>query len=427
MTATAGPTSDKNGAAGNSGLLALLVVSAFINYVDRANLSIAAPLLKNDLGISATQLGMLLSAFFWTYSTFQIVSGWLVDRFDVNRIMALGFLVWSVATAATGIANTLAVLFVMRLLLGIGESVVYPSYSKILARHFPEQRRGFANAVIAAGVSCGPAFGLFAGGMLMSKVGWRPFFIALGLTSIAWLYPWLRWMSRQPAINISSGKQPAAGLRDILQQRSAWGTFAGLFCLNYVSYFLITWLPFYLVREREFSMGLMARVGGAAFLMSAMSATVSGWLSDRWIGSGGSPTLVRKTFMATGLTGAGISLAVCVMAGAAISVIFLFLASLFYGMCASNVWAITQTLAGPKAAGKWTGVQNFVGNMAGVVAPALTGYVVDRTGKFLLPFVITSVVAIVGSLFCLFVVGPIEQIEWKPASLLEPHSASPLA
>lgn len=427
MTATAGSTSDRKGAAGNSGLLALLVVSAFINYVDRANLSIAAPLLKNDLGISATQLGMLLSAFFWTYSTCQIVSGWLVDRFDVNRIMALGFLLWSAATAATGVANTLATLFVMRLLLGMGESVVYPSYSKILARHFPEQRRGFANAVIAAGVSCGPAFGLFAGGMLMAKIGWRPFFIALGLASLAWLYPWFRWMSRQLAINISGKRQPVPGVRDILRQRSAWGTFGGLFCLNYVSYFLITWLPFYLVREREFSMGLMAKVGGAAFLLSALSATASGLLSDRWISSGASPTLVRKTFMATGLTGAAISLTVCVVAGPAISVIFLFLASLFYGMCASNVWAMTQTLAGPKAAGKWTGVQNFVGNMAGVVAPALTGYVVDRTGKFLLPFVITSVVAVMGSLFCVFVVGPVEPIEWKPASLLEPNSLSPLA
>jgi MFS transporter, ACS family, D-galactonate transporter len=418
MSATAGTTSsERNSSAGNSGLLVLLVASAFINYLDRANLSIAAPMLKSDLGLSATQLGMLLSAFFWTYSTFQIVSGWLVDRFDVNRVMAFGFLLWSAATAGIGFAGSLATLFLMRLLLGMGESVAYPSYSKILSRYLPEERRGFANALIAAGVSCGPAFGVFAGGMLMARVGWRPFFVILGFGSLLWLYPWFRWMSRQPAIALSVVKQPAPTIPDILRQRSAWGTCGGLFSINYVSYFLITWLPYYLVREREFSMGRMAKVGGAAFLLSALSSTASGWLSDRWIASGSSPTLVRKTFMAGGLIGAGIFLSSCVVAGSTASVIFLYVASVFYGMCASNVWAITQTLAGPKAAGKWTGLQNFVGNMAGIVAPALTGFVVDRTGRFLWPFVITSAVAVTGSVFCLFVVGPVKQVAWiQPAS-----------
>src|SRR5665647_2305820 len=109
-----------------------LVLSVSINYIDRGNLSIAAPLLKDELGISATQLGSLLSAFFWTYSTFQIVSGWLVDRLNVTWVLAVGFLLWSAATAATGLAHGFAMLFVLRLVLGIGESVAYPCYSKIL-------------------------------------------------------------------------------------------------------------------------------------------------------------------------------------------------------------------------------------------------------------------------------------------------------
>jgi MFS family permease len=129
-------------------LLGLMFLSVFINYVDRGNLSIAAPMLKDEFKLSGSQLGILLSSFFWTYAGFQIISGWLVDRFDVKWVMAAGFFLWSGATAVTGVLHGFAILLVARLLLGAGESVAYPSYSKILARDFPEEQRGFANSVI---------------------------------------------------------------------------------------------------------------------------------------------------------------------------------------------------------------------------------------------------------------------------------------
>src|SRR6266487_6114421 len=121
--------------------LLLLVLSVLINYIDRGNLSIAAPLLKDELGMSASQLGILLSAFFWSYTAMQFVSGWLVDRFDVNLIIAAGYLLWSLATATTGIVQGFTILLAMRLLLGIGESVAFPSCSKILAQRLPEHHR----------------------------------------------------------------------------------------------------------------------------------------------------------------------------------------------------------------------------------------------------------------------------------------------
>jgi len=120
----------------------LLVLSVSINYIDRGNLSIAAPLLKDELGISASQLGILLSSFFWTYAACQILAGWLVDRFAVNWVLAVGFFLWSMATASTGLVHGFATLLCLRLLLGIGESVAYPCYSKILAAHFHEHQRG---------------------------------------------------------------------------------------------------------------------------------------------------------------------------------------------------------------------------------------------------------------------------------------------
>ena len=145
--------------------LVLLAICSVINYVDRGNLSIAAPLLKDELRISATQLGILLSAFFWTYTALQFVSGWIVDRFDVNRVIAAGFLLWSLATAATGLVRGFTMLLAMRLMLGVGESVMVPACSKILGFHLPEHHRGFANGVLQGAWSAGPAVGTLGAGL----------------------------------------------------------------------------------------------------------------------------------------------------------------------------------------------------------------------------------------------------------------------
>src|SRR3984885_16353935 len=139
------------------GVALLLAISVLINYVDRGTLAIAAPLLKEDLHLSPSQLGILLSAFFWTYAPFQIVSGWLVDKFDVNWLLALGLLIWSVATLTTGLLHGFALMFVVRLILGIGESGSYTSCNKIVAKHFQESLRGRVNGMVAAGWAGGPA------------------------------------------------------------------------------------------------------------------------------------------------------------------------------------------------------------------------------------------------------------------------------
>jgi MFS transporter, ACS family, D-galactonate transporter len=392
-------------------VLALLGIATFINYVDRGNLSIAAPMLKDELGISASQLGVLLSAFFWTYACLQLLSGWLVDRLNVNWVFAAGFLVWSAATAGTGIVHAFWTLLVLRLMLGVGESVAYPSYSKIIALHFPEEHRGLANSVISAGLVLGPGFGMLMGGMLMGRFGWRPFFLVLGLASFLWLIPWVKLMPKERD-SLHQDKTGAPSLSEFLRLRSAWGTSLGLFCGNYVSYFLITWLPFYLVRERHFSMDGMARIGGTIYLVGACFATLSGWLSDRWIMAGETPTRVRKAFVGGGLAFAGIFVGLSAVSGPVACVVLLLLGMIFFGAWSSNVWAITQTLAGPQAAGRWTGFQNFVGNLAGVVAPAVTGLVVDRTGHFYWAFAILAAVALLGTMFWVFLVGPVEQVVW---------------
>lgn len=416
-------THDSSRANGMDRVVFLLALSIFINYIDRSNLSIAAPLLKDELGLSASQLGTLLSAFFWTYGFMQIPAGWLVDRFDVKWVFAAGFFVWSAATASTALLHGFAAWIIIRVILGVGESVALPAYSNILGNHLPENRRGFANAAIMAGLALGPGVGMLVGGTVVGRFGWRPFFLALGLGSLVWLVPWVAWMPRRTVLS-PKASDPNVGILDILRQRSAWGTCLGQFCINYCLYFLVTWLPFYLVRGRHLSMNQMARVGGLVFLLAAVSAVAAGKFSDRWIAAGASATRVRKALLGVGLTGIGASLAAAAVAPDSIFVWVLAPAGICLGLNGCGCWAVAQTLAGPRVAGRWTGVQNFVGNFAGAVAPALTGYLLDRTGHFYWPFLITAIVAWVGALSWVIAVGPIEPVDWEKR-IRRSHSVDP--
>jgi MFS transporter, ACS family, D-galactonate transporter len=227
----------------------------------------------------------------------------------------------------------------------------------------------------------------------------------------------------------SSAAQTAAHQRlsflTILRQRSAIGTCLGLFCVNYCLYFLVTWLPFYLVRERHFSLREMALIGGGVFLTGAASAAVTGKLSDLWIVSGVSPTHARKTVLAV----AGCCFAIFVVGAVYLprtpSTVLLLLAGAAIGGGSSNVWAVTQSLAGVRAVGRWCGLQLFVGNLSGIAAPALTGILVDRTGHFHAAFVVMAGVAATGALVWIFVIGAIEPVVWPESAGVPEEVISP--
>lgn len=403
--------------------LTLLFIAILINYVDRGNLSIAAPLLKDELGVSASQLGILLSAFFWSYTAMQFVSGWLVDHFNASVVIAAGYLIWSLATSATGIVHGFAMLALMRLLLGLGESVAFPCCSKLLAQHLPEGSRGFANGVIVSAIRCGPAVGTFGAGLLMAKFGWRAVFIGIGLLSLLWVPAWMRWMPCRPQPASVTSAHTASAI-DILRQRSFWGASAGHFCGNYLLYFLVTWLPFYLVRERHLSMEDMSRIAAAYFLIDAASAMATGWLSDRFIRRGFTATLVRKSAMGLGYSTAAIALLVCGAASSDSYFFWLLAAGVGSGMGGSGTFAFSQTLAGVEAAGRWSGMQNGFGNFAGVFGPALTGYIVDWTGNFQAAFAITAAISMVGALAWTFGVGGLEPVRWGRKTVLQVHAGS---
>jgi len=395
--------------------LVLLALCLVINYIDRSNLSLAAPLLKEELHISATQLGILFSAFFLTYTALQFVSGWIVDRFDANRVIAVGFLVWSLATSMTGILRGFATLFMVRLVLGIGESVAIPAFSKILARYLPEHHRGFANGILVAAQKFGPAVGTLGAGFLIAKYGWRPVFIGIGVISLAWLPAWMKWMPRSDGLVHPVTTAPK--IVDILRRRSFWGACAGQFSSTNLLYFTLLWLPLYLMHEQQLSIQRMTMTASAFYLVDATSAMTTGWLADFWIRHGMTPTLVRKSVMATGHATAAIALTGCAFAGPHTYFGWLMAAGVGSGIAGSGIFTFGQTLAGPQAAGSWTGLQNGFANLSGVVGPWITGIVVDRTGHFQGAFLIVAVLLVSGGLSWVFVVGRLEQVNWDSKHL----------
>jgi MFS family permease len=397
------------------GVVGLIALSVFINYVDRGNLATAAPLVKDEFGLSNTQIGLLLSAFFWSYTPGQLLAGWLAEKINAYRTLALGLAVWSLATAATGLAVGFSMLIVLRLILGLGESVAFPCSAKLFAQHLPTRRLGSANGLLSCGLALGPAFGTFAGGLLMAHVGWRPVFLLFGLASALWLIPW-RMATRQASLRADAGEDGVApSFFAILMQPRAWGSSLGHFCANYSLYFIISWLPLYLVKARGFTVAEMAEIGGVVYVINAVSAQAAGWLSDRWMSAGASDTRVRKTFAMGASVGCAACMLACAWGGTTTALIGLVLAGVCLGFCAPTMYAIAQTLAGPRAGGKWMALQNCIANFAGIIGPIVTGIVVDRTGRFDMAFVIAAAVAIVGALAWGVMIGRVEAVRWRTA------------
>jgi ACS family D-galactonate transporter-like MFS transporter len=379
------------------GLVALLVFAMAVSFFDRGNLAVAAPILAPEFGLSTWSVGLLLSAFFWTYAVSQIGAGWLVDRVEVRSVYAAGFLLWTLATLGTAFVGSFAGLLAMRLLLGLGESVTYPASSRILAAVIPEHRRGLANSLVDLGARLGPAAGTMCGALLVAKLGWRGLFLITGGAGLLWLVPWLLNAPRV-LVPVRAAK-PAAGpgWGQLLRRRAFWGTCGGLCGANYAWYFLLSWLPSYLVGERHFTLHGVALWGALPYLFMAVSSMGGGILADRWISRGARPVRVRRGFLVTGLILTSVLLPSVLLPQIEWAVAALFAACLTFGIYASNLFALTQALAGPEAAGRWTGFQNACGNLAGIVSPMLTGWLVAKTGTFAAAFVAASLACLLGA------------------------------
>jgi ACS family D-galactonate transporter-like MFS transporter len=397
-------------------IVGVLLLAAILNSADRTSLAIAAPALSRELMLSPVQMGFLLSAFFWTYAIGQVVAGWFTDRFPVLWVFTIGFVVWSGATFCTGLVQGMTALLVLRLLLGGGESVAFPCYSKIFATEFPPAKQGLPNAILNSGTKIGAALGVLVGGVLIALYSWRMMFFVLGGSGVVFLILWFMLAprtDRKPRGQaVSTATKPGPSYLDILRNRDAWGTFVGAACYNYAYFFGLTWLPSYLVQQKHLSLEKMGIIGAIPFWAAAVSAIIGGWTSDALIKKGHSTTKVRKAFVASGLVFSVAAFPSAIVEDLTASLVLLTVAYTALGVTVSNLWAISQTLAGPTAAGKWSGAQNCLGAIAGIVAPIVSGLVVQQTGNFSLAFLIMAILALVGAASYVFLVRTIAPIDW---------------
>ena len=396
--------------AGN-GLILLLGAAVFLNYVDRGAIAVAAPLMKGELGLSATAFGIAVSAFFWVYAPVQLLVGWLCDRFSVYKMIAGGILLWAVSTLLMGLAGGFASLLVLRVMLGVGESIAFPGTSKLIARHVPAERRGIANASVAAGIALGPALGTLTGGYIVASLGWRAMFVIFGLATLLWLAPWQR-VSRTLTASAEELTEERVTMAAVLSKWPLWSMGIVHAAGNYCFYFLLAWLPLYLVQERGLSIIEMTWLASLGYAVQAACAIGYGHLSDLWTRSGRSEAFIRRWMMVASQLLAAAAIWGISTADARWEVaVWLCLAGAASAALSLNLYAIAQMFSGPRAAGTWIGAQNAIGNLSGIFGPIVTGVIIDRVG-WLTAFQLTAVVAALGSAWWAFAVPKIAQVEF---------------
>lgn len=391
-------------------LVLLLGAAIFLNYVDRGSMAVAAPVMKGELNLSNETYGWAVSAFFWVYAPVQLFAGWLCDRFSVYKLLAGGILLWAASTFLMGFVGGFASLFVLRVMLGVGESLAFPGSSKIIARHVPAERRGVANASMAMGIAIGPAVGTLAGGLMVAHWGWRAMFIVFGLVTLVWLLPWRQAVRALPAAgHLDEGARVDVGT--LIGKWPLW-SMSIVHCLgNYCFYFLLAWLPLFLTKSRGFTITEMTFLASLGYAVQGACAFAYGHFSDWWTRSGRSEAVCRRWMMVVSqLLAAGAILGLAFAHSATSIGLLLCLAGAASASLSMNLYAIAQMFAGPRASGTWVEVQNALGNLSGIFGPIVTGIIVDQAG-YESAFYLTAAVAAFGAIWWMVGVPAIRQVQ----------------
>jgi ACS family D-galactonate transporter-like MFS transporter len=373
--------------------VALLGAATFINYLDRGTLAVALPLIGKDLGLGPQEKGLALSAFFWTYTAMQIPVGRFVDRHNIKYAYAGMFALWSLAAAATGLVTSLAALIICRVLLGIGESVYLPGGLKVVSLHFRSEESAWPAGLFDLGAKLGLAVGTAVDVWLLLRYGWRNLFFRTGLFGLLWLVPWL-WL--YPSHDRHAATEYARlDWRSMLKDRALIGMSLGFFCWDYFWYFFISWLPSYLYDVRGVELPRLAVFGSAPFLIFAATEGLGGWGAGWLTRRGADLSVVTKGIIIIGFAFGLLIIPAALVDSPALSIAFLFGAAIS-GLACANLLAIPKISAPPDQVALWAGVQNCVGNIGGILAPAVTGIAIAQTGSYVPAFFIVSVVLIAG-------------------------------
>jgi MFS transporter, ACS family, D-galactonate transporter len=412
-------------------VVGLAFLGTAIVYIDRANLSATVPYLQKEFGLNNTQIGLILSGFFWTYSIAQLFAGWFVDKAGVRRGYSLAALLWSVFTAATALGRGFGSLLTFRLLLGVGEAPAYPSNVKAIREWMPRRERGLATAIFDSGSRVGTALSLPIVVLVISILGWRESFAITGLLGVAWAIVWflfyrtprqfkrlsaeeLAYIERdQEAAQEQAAARPRVRWVDLLRFRAVWGMMLGNFCVAFVIYWFVTWFPTYLIEGRGFNLPSLGLLGPIPAIVAVPLGWLGGVVADRLIRRGWGSTRARKTCIIGGLV---VSTSILLSLLTDDAVVAIALLSLSYGALTfanASVWLLPGELAPTTGhVASLAGLMNFAGSVAGILVSIAVGALLDATGgSFTAPLLMTFGFLLLGIVSFAFIIKRVEPLQ----------------
>ena len=408
----------------------ILGFGVLVNYIDRGALSVASKPLHDELGMGPEQFGILSSAFFAVYAFSQIPIGYVLDRYGVTLISRIGAFLWSIAAACTALAPNFATIYAARLFLGLAEAPTFPANAKAVGYWFPRSERGFATSLFDAAAKLSNAVGVAFTAYLLVQFGWRGmFWWTAGLSFVFFILFYIFY--RNPSADkrlthaeaqyireggaepeTPAGETPrGASLLYLISQRKVWGLTVGFAAYGYLFAFLLTWLPTYL--QTTFGVNIL-KAGGYVFLIWGVGTLtdliVGGWLVDYLIKRGADANRVRKTVLIVGLVMGFAVIGAAYTKDINVAVTWITIAVAGISFHAPVGWSIPALIAPANSTGQVGGIMNFLNNVAGFIAPTVTGYIVATTGSFNTALITAAIILIVGIVSYVLVLGRIEKI-----------------
>ena len=406
-------------------ILWLLFFASVISYLDRSALAIVAPLIVKDMNLSPSELGIAFSSFFAGYALFCFVGGYFADKIGPYKVLTASMSVWSVFCALTAAVASIPALLVVRLVFGMGEGPLNTNLNKLVSQWFERSKQATALGLANSGLQVGGAIAGPVVGFLALNYGWRPAFVIIGGIGFLWLIAWVilgsdspatnRWVKKKLAATSTessaaavapSSQTPKIPLKTYLFSRQILVTAYAYFGYAYILYFFLSWFPSYLVTAQNLDLKTMSFVNIIPWIFGMIGLALGGWISDILFKRTGSAVLARKIVIAGGLIISAIFVALAGMMSGVVAAVALMGGSiLFMQMTLSSYWAMILDIVEPARVGGVGGFMHLIANMGGIVAPAVTGFLLEKTGLFSSAFVVCGLVAVSGALVIIFCVS----------------------
>lgn len=411
---------------------AMLFAGGAINYLDRAVLSITAPLISDSFGLTTEQLGWVFSAFFVGYMATSFLGGYAADRYGAKRVLALSMLCWSLFCGLTALATGFWTLFLLRVMFGVGEGPLNSTINKTVNNWFPPHERASALGFVVAGQPLGGALAGPIAGSLAATWGWQAPFIVVAIIGVLWTLAWVIAVSESPSTDgalpdmengrshehdVESRQREVMPLGFYIRQPVILATAFAFFGFAYVAFFFLSWFPTYLTKEQGLSIAQMSWVNVVPWTCGFVGLIIGGLISDALYRRSGDALRSRKIVLVTGLAMAGCCVALAGVVSDLTAAIALMAVAIFVLYVTGNTyWAILQDVIPSARMGGVGGFIATVGTVAGIIGPALTGYIVERSGGFALAFVFAGAVAFVGAAIVALLAKPINEPAAPPRS-----------